>query len=381
MWHQNNHPGQGKKILFLALLVLFQQAYQLSAQVQNPALPDTSYGEKVENLRIAGYLDVYYGTFQPTSGKSEVPYFVSMNQNRQVAVNLACLDLRYAKDRIRARLIPGFGTYMNANYTGEPGSMTNLVEANLGYCINKKREIWLDAGILSSPYSNESCFSRDHLMYSRSLAPEYVPYYLSGIKGTIPLSAKLNLSLYFLNGWQQIRDRNQVPAFGSQLEWRPGKRSLLNWNTFIGNEQNQEAGLQGSFQRMRWFTDVYWVFNPEGKISATSCAYMGLQEYAPGFYRNSALWWQANIQLRIRFSEMHSVSARMEYFHDPYRAIVQPADLSTGFQTGSAGICWNIRLTGNVLFRLEGRQFLSNSKIYDSRKMASWLLFGFSAGF
>jgi len=376
MTEKIKHP---LKLFFCLLLLL--PAFRLRAQIQNPALPDTSYGEKVENLRIGGYVDLYYGSFHSSPITGELPYFVSMNQNRQVAVNLACIDLRYAKDRIRARLIPGFGSYMNANYVGEPGGLTNLVEANLGYCMDMKRQIWIDAGILSSPYSNESCFSRDHLMYSRSLAPEFVPYFLSGIKGTIPISPKFNLMLYFLNGWQQIRDRNQSPAFGTQLEWRPGRYSLLNWNTFIGNEQNPEAGLQGDAQRMRWFTDLYWVFNPEGKISVTSCAYIGLQEYAPGFFRRNALWWQVNAQVRMRFSEMHSVSARLEYFDDPNRVVVQPADPSAGFQTGSAGICWNIRLMENVLFRLEGRQFFSKEKMYASGKLANWLLCGFSAAF
>lgn len=364
-----------------AVICMLLFSCSLAAQVQNPALPDTSFGEKVENLRIGGYIDLYYGSFYPAGKNGEIPFFVSMNQNRQVSVNLACVDLRYAKGRIRSRLIPGFGSYMNANYTGEPGSMAYLVEANLGYCVDEKRQIWLDAGVLSSPYSNESCFSKDHLMYSRSLAPEYVPYYLSGLKCSLPLSGKFNLSLYFLNGWQQIRDRNEAPAFGTQLEWRPGKRSLLNWNTFIGNEQNPEAGLQGSFQRMRWFTDLYWVFNPDGKLSATSCVYIGLQEYATGFFRKQASWWQANAQLRWKITDMHSLSCRVEYFHDPHQAIISSADPAIGFRTGSAGLCWNIRLGGNALFRMEGRQFFSQDKVFGSGNKATWLLTGISAGF
>ena len=371
-----------KHLLKLSICLLFLlPPFRLRAQIQNPALPDTSYGEKVENLRIGGYVDLYYGSFHPSPAVGDLPYFVSMNQNRQVAVNLACIDLRYAKDRIRARLIPGFGSYMNANYAGEPGGLANLVEANLGYCLDVKRQIWVDAGILSSPYSNESCFSRDHLMYSRSLAPEFVPYYLSGVKGSMPLSGKLNLSLYFLNGWQQIRDRNRAPAFGTQLEWRPGNRSLLNWNTFIGNEQNPEAGLQGSFQRMRWFTDVYWVFNPEGKITATSCAYLGLQEYAPGFGRKQTWWWQANAQLRWKFTGTQSLSCRAEYFHDPQQAIIPITGPAGGFQAGSAGLCWNIKLAANTLFRLEGRQFFSTKNLFGTGNSATWLLTGFSAGF
>lgn len=360
-------------------LLIFKET---AAQVQNPAMPDTSFGEKVENLRIGGYLDLYYGGFRAGGVRGrEVPYFVSMNQTRQVSVNLACLDLRYSSGRIRSRLIPGFGTYMNANYIGEPGGLAYLVEANAGYCVNVKRQIWLDAGVLSSPYSNESCISKDHLMYSRSLAPEYVPYYLSGVKGSMPLGPDVRLSLYFLNGWQQIRDRNPYPAFGTQLEWQAGKRSLINWNTFAGNEQNSEAGIQGEFQRFRWFTDVYWVFNPEGKVTLTSCAYLGLQEYAPGFKRRKAYWWQVNGQIRWRITPVHSLSGRLEYFSDPFQAVAASLVSGKGFEMGSAGLCWNLKAADRLLFRIEYRQFLARESILFNSSAASWLLTGMSVAF
>lgn len=362
---------------FLSLLM----AVEIRAQIQNPAMPDTSFGEKVENLRIGAYLDLYYGRFNPTGSETEVPYMVNMNQSGQVAVNLACIDLRYTKGRIRSRLIPGFGTYMNANYTGEPGGLAYLVEANAGYCLNVKRQIWLDAGILSSPYSNESCISKDHLMYSRSLAPEFVPYYLSGLKFSIPLRSNLKFMLYFLNGWQQIRDRNRSPALGTQLEWQVGKRSLINWNTYIGNEQNPEAGFKGTLQKMRWFSDIYWVYNPDGNISATACAYLGVQEYASGFLRRHAAWWQVNAQVRMKFSEMHSLSGRLEYFSDPNKAIM--TDLKPGQTSvlGSAGLCWNMKVSDEALVRMEYRQFLDRGLNIANVHHGSWLLAGMSIAF
>ncbi|NJN00112.1 MAG: outer membrane beta-barrel protein, partial [Phormidesmis sp. RL_2_1] len=50
----------------------------------------------------------------------------------------------------------------------------------------KNKQIWLDAGVFGSPYTNESAISKDHLMYTRSFAPEYVPYYLAGVKLSVP---------------------------------------------------------------------------------------------------------------------------------------------------------------------------------------------------
>jgi len=372
------------RLFALAVLFVFNGLYFVAhAQVVNPAMPDTTTGEKVKDLSIGAYLDLYAGWFSAKGHKNELPYFVSMNRNRELNVNLALLDFRYAKDRFRARLMPGFGTYMDANYAGENGSLAYLVEANVGYLISPKKKIWMDAGVLSSPYSNESCISRDHLMYSRSLAPEFVPYYLSGAKLSMPLSGKINLSLYLLNGWQQIRDKNESLAFGSQLEWRPNSINLINWNTFIGDERRGISGMKGENQRMRWFSDLYWIFNPDGKISSTVCVYGGIQDYAETWAIRRAIWWQANACVRYRFSEKHSLSARMEYFHDPKNAMIDliPEMPGTGFRTGSAGLCWNMKLSANALFRIEGRQFFSRGNIFSEdngaqSRQASWLISG-----
>ncbi len=379
----NHRWFSGLHSVLLLLSTILMLPLCLFAQVSNPAMPDSSVGEKLADLRIGAYLDVYAGWFSHKGSSSQVPYFVSMNQSRQVSVNLALLDFRYQKNRIRARLMPGFGTYMNSNYSAEPGSLGYLVEANAGFCLFPEKQIWLDAGVLSSPYTNESCFSRDHLMYSRSLAPEYVPYYLSGAKLSLPLSRNLTLYLYALNGWQQIQDRNDRPALGTQLEWR-GQKSLFNWNTYLGDERNGVSGLKGEKQRMRWFSDVYWVFNPDGDWSATACAFAGLQEYANGWKWSNASWWQVNGILRYRFHPDHSISARLEYFSDARAVVTEPLNPEGGFNLGSAGFCWNSSLGKNALFRVEGRQFFSKEKLFsdgNSGKAASWILSGLTLWF
>ena len=129
-----------------------------------------------------------------------------MNRHYEATINLAFLDVTYQSDRIRGRFVPGFGTYMNADYQKEKGSLKNLVEASVGYRILKEKDTWIDFGILGSPYTNESAISRDYLMYTRNLGPEYVSHYLSGAKITFPLSEKLTVYLYLLNGGQQIQD-------------------------------------------------------------------------------------------------------------------------------------------------------------------------------
>jgi hypothetical protein len=53
----------------------------------------------------------------------------------------------------------------------------------------------------------------------------------------------------------------------------------------------------------------------------------------------------------------------------------------TGFRTGSAGLCWNMKLSANALFRIEGRQFFSQGDIFSEgngaqSRQAFWLISG-----
>ncbi|PGH40009.1 MAG: hypothetical protein CRN43_05660 [Candidatus Nephrothrix sp. EaCA] len=61
---------------------------------------------------------------------------------------------------------------MNANYAAEPGTLKNIAEASVAVRLSKKRNYWMEAGVLSSPYTNESALSKDQLMYTRTGASQ-----------------------------------------------------------------------------------------------------------------------------------------------------------------------------------------------------------------
>ncbi len=332
-----------------------------SAQVINTTTMDTVETTIIGHVGLGGYVDTYYGYnfSQPKSGKS--PYFVSSDSHNELTVNLAYVDVRYRSSYMRVRFVPAFGTYMDANYANEPGSIGNMLEANVGILVSPKKKIWIDAGVLGSPYTNESAISKDHLMYTRSFAPEYVPYYVSGIKATIPLSAKLNAYLYLINGWQVIQDNNEGKSFGTQLEYRPNNQMLFNWNTYLGDERSTaNPGF-----RMRYFSDIYWIYNPGTRWSATSCFYIGVQEMNGAA---SATWWQANLIGKYAVTEQFSLSARLEYFHDAKGIIAVPITGVKGFRTASYGVCANFNIHKLAVFRIEARQFTSQENVYINKE-------------
>ena len=204
-----------KKLITLILLSSIHAV--VLSQVVNTAAMDTTDFRYQGKVTVEGYIDTYYAYDfnKPASGNR--PYSVSMARHNEFTINLAYVSVKYSSSRLRGKFVPGFGTYMNANYTNESSSLRNIVEASAGVKLWKNKNVWLDVGVFGSPYTNESAISKDHLAYTRSFAPEYVPYYLSGVKLSVPLSAKLNAYFYLLNGWQQIQDVNNNKSKGNFL--------------------------------------------------------------------------------------------------------------------------------------------------------------------
>lgn len=364
--------------LFLFLVISFQ----VIAQPNSDAKVDSVSVKEISKIEISAYIDFYYGnTFN--NQNETVPYFVSHNSNNEFNINLAFVDFRYASKGLRLKFTPGFGTYMNANYTNESTTFKHVVEASLGVRLSQKRDIWLDAGVLGSPYTNETTISRDHLVYTRSLAAENVPYYLSGLKLSIPLSNKITFYAYLINGWQQIKDNNKGKSIGTQLEYKLSSIHTFNWNTYIGDERS----LSVPNNRTRYFSDIFYIYNPDGKVSLTSCIYLGNQQRLVGSTNVNLFWWQANVIAKYKFNDHWSVSGRVEYFDDPDYVMILPlSNLGPKFSVLSESICINYKIHSNAMFRFEGRYFDSSENIFfssDRRPISKmlWMVSNFTMWF
>lgn len=343
---------------FALVFLLVSQAGQ--SQIVNTGITDNYDSVEVGKLSIGGLVDTYYGfDFNEPAGSLR-PYCVSSARHNEININMAYIDLKYRNNHVRAHLVPGFGTYINDNYISEKGSLKNLIEANVGVKLSRKKEIWVDAGILGSPYTNESAISKDHLMYTRSFAPEFVPYYLAGVKLSVPFNTKWSGYLYVLNGWQQIQDNNNPLSIGTQIEYRPTANILFNWDTYVGDEY---ATATPDY-RTRYFTDVYAIWKKK-KWSLTSCIYIGRQDKKDSLGAQSHVYWgQANAIASYQLTQRISISARIEYFTDPSSVQIAPITPVSGFDSYSTGACLNLKITDNALFRIEDRYFFSPKDVY-----------------
>lgn len=113
-------------------------------------------------VTLSGYTEVYY-SYDPTtpSNNKKSDFVFSHNRSNEVNLNLGFIKANYQTKTVRANMALMAGTYANANLANEPGLLKAIYEANVGIKLSKKRNLWLEAGIMPSHIGFESAIGKD----------------------------------------------------------------------------------------------------------------------------------------------------------------------------------------------------------------------------
>ena len=145
-----------KKILSIGIVIMNLTSFGQDSSTTEQPIP--------QPLTISGYVEGYYSyDFNRPENNTRPGFLYSHNKHNEFSVNLAFVKGSYSAERIRANLAIGAGTYMNANYSAEPGVLKNIYEGNVGYKLSAKHNLWLDIGVLPSHIGFESAISKGPL--------------------------------------------------------------------------------------------------------------------------------------------------------------------------------------------------------------------------
>ncbi len=311
-------------------------------------------------LAFNGYLEAFYlyDFNKPTDGNR--PGFVySHNRHNEFNMNLGFIKASYTTERVRANLALAAGTYVNANYTAEPGVLKNIFEANAGIKLSKKKTLWLDAGIFPSHIGFESAISKDCWTLTRSILAENTPYYEAGAKITYTTDdGKWLLSGMALNGWQRITrvSGNSLMSWGTQIQYKPSDKVLLNYSTFIGTDKPDNARLS------RFFHNIYGIFPISDKVGLTLGFDIGKEEKFPNG-NNSITWYSPVAILKYTISSKWAIAGRAEHYNDKNGVIIATST-PNDFQTTGYSLNIDYAPVKNVLVRVEGRTLSSKDNIF-----------------
>ena len=305
-----------------------------------------------------GYVDAYYGyDFNRASSPLRPAFLYSHNRQNEFTVNHGLVGARYQDTRVRASLALQVGTYVEANYAAEVPALRPVYEAYAGF--RPTRNTWLDLGIFASHIGFESAISKDNWTLTRSVMAENTPYYESGARFTYEVSPKLTLAALVLNGWQNIRENNRGKAVGTQIQWKPSAKWVLNSSTFAGNEQPQDSA-----RRQRYFHDFYASYAATSRLSLAVVFDIG-QQQAPG--RAADTWHAGSAFVRYAIAKQWTAAARAEYYAADHGVIIvalAPAAATASVLVRGASLNLDYAPARQVLVRLEGRVLRAEQPLF-----------------
>lgn len=320
---------------------------------QNEAPPPT--------LTFSGYVEPYYSyDFNNPKTEGDRPdFFYSHNRHNEFNLNLGFLKANYTAQRVRANAALAAGTYMNANYAAEPGVAKNILEMNAGVRLSQKHDLWLDAGVFSSHIGFESAIGKDCRTLTRSLSAETSPYFEAGAKLTYNTpDGKWLLSGLVLNGWQRIQrvGGNSLPSFGTQIQFKPNSKIVLNSSTFVGTDKPDDA------RQMRYFHNFYSIFQLSEKWEATLGFDIGREQARPESSDYNT-WYTPVVILRCAATDKLAIAARAEYYRDKNGVIVA-TEVPDGFEVLGLSLNVDCAVAPNTVWRIEGRFLSSKEEIF-----------------
>lgn len=328
---------------------------------------DTIIVKAVNPLTISGYLETYYSYDLGNPDNHERPgFFYSFNRHNELNINIGFVKANYTTDKVRSNFALMGGTYAQYNLAGEQGLLKNIYEANVGFKISKKHNLWIDAGIMPAHIGWESAIGKDSWTLTRSIAADNSPYYEAGVKiGYTTKNEKLYLAAMYLNGWQRIQKipGNQTPAFGTQLTFKPNSKITFNWSTYGGNE------MPDTLRQLRLFNNLYGQFQITEKLGVLAGFDVGIQQVKKdtNAYNN---WYTPVLIVQFKPTDKIRLAARGEYYNDE-KGIIISTGTRNGFQTIGYSLNLDYVITDNVLWRIEGRALSSKDKIFTMDKKAS----------
>ena len=333
--------------------------------------------DSTRTLQFSGYAETYYAfDFGKPADHNRPGFVYSHNRHNEFNLNLGFVKAAYSATRTRANLALMAGTYANANLAAEPGVLKNIFEANVGYKLSKKHDLWIDMGIMPSHIGFESAIGKDCWALTRGILADNSPYYESGAKiGYNSPNGKWYVAALALNGWQRIQrvPGNQSLGIGHQLTYKPNARLTLNSSSFIGNDKPSEQA------QVRYFHNFYGIYQLNPKIGFTLGFDYGAEQSAPesDTYHH---WFTPILMAKMQVNGKCSFTLRGEYYQDENGVIIATGT-SNGFQVWGYSANVDYALAPNALWRIEARGFRSEDAIFLQERSTSRNNFFLSTAF
>ncbi len=317
--------------------------------------------DSLKKISYTAYGELYYSYDFSNPSNHEKPNFIyNHKRHNELNANLLLVKANFLDKNYRACLGLMTGNYAQYNLSSEPTWAQFIYEANVGFKLSNKKNIWMDAGIMPSHIGFESAIGADCWTLTRGLLAENSPYYETGIKiSNTTSNKKLYVAAMFLNGWQKISKPNfmQKPSFGMQATYKPNSNLTINYSNFLGTDKPD------SLKSFRHFHNFYLQYDATKNFGIIAGFDIGFEKILHYKYNN---WYTPIIMIRKKVDKNVFAALRAEYYADRNQVIVTTGT-TNGFEVFGLSANMDLDINAQIKWRLEGKMYNSKDKIFEAQ--------------
>jgi hypothetical protein len=323
-----------------------------------------------KTTELTGFVDGYYSWNFNGIGPTQLRNF-DTNHN-EFSLNLAEIAIEKkptAESRIGFRMDFDAGPTTDLVNAFEPGGQDYLDNFQQGYAsvlAPLGRGLQIDFGKFVTPHGAEVIETRDNWNYSRGLLFALaIPYYHMGARLAYPITDKVGVTGFIVNGWNDVRDNNSAKTVGASVAVKPNDRLAITQNYMVGAEQPDNS------DDVRHLFDTIVSYTLTDKVSL-----LGNYDYGRDRVAGESVDWTGMaMYLKYQHTENLALVPRFEVLWD-----------SKAFATGTPQTVKEFTLTGEyklkgLISRLEYRTDFSDEPFFTTddnglRKHQTTLTFG-----
>jgi Putative beta-barrel porin-2, OmpL-like. bbp2 len=183
--------------------------------------------------------------------------------------------------------------------------LRHLGPTDISYLAPVGRGLTIQGGIFSSFIGYDSLYAKDNFNYTRPWGADFTPYLMLGVNAQYPLTAKLNGTVFLVNGYWHLAHANNVPSSGGQLAYKATEHLTLKETVLYGPHQSDS-----SLEFWRFLSDsvTEWKRDP----ATVALEYQVAEERVAILGHPRALWMSAQLPMHWTFDKHWSATVRPE---------------------------------------------------------------------
>src|SRR6187455_355549 len=126
----------------------------------------------------------------------------------------------------------------NGDSYGGADTFSHFARANVSYLAPIGTGLKLTAGLFNSFIGYESFYAKDNFNYTRSYLPDPSPYFMFGVAAEYQITDALNGAFYVINRYNYLSYPNNLPSYGTRIQWTASPAMTLTQNFYYGPDQS-----------------------------------------------------------------------------------------------------------------------------------------------